>query len=145
MYIQRAIDLLRVGGHRITQSRREVLKALDQADRPMSPYELQKLLLAEGRHLDHVTIYRTLELLCDLNLAHRVSSLGGFVRCSLDDTGACHRYMVCRRCGAFLEFADESLCQKEEEAVRSFGFHTEQHIAESLGICANCRVQGAVR
>lgn len=139
MYVRRALELLRARGHRITPPRKAVLEALDGADRPMSPYELQKLLESRGRRLDHVTIYRTLELLSANNLAHRVTSLGGFVRCSLDDEEACHRYMVCRLCGTFNEFSDGALCEKEEEVVRGFGFHTEQHVAESVGLCPNCQ------
>ncbi len=139
MYVRRALELLRDSGHRITPPRKAVLEALDRANRPLSPYELQRLLEDQGRRLDHVTIYRTLELLCAHNLAHRVTALGGFVRCSLDGEEACHRYTVCRRCGTFHEFADETLCEKEKEVVRSFGFHTEQHVAESLGLCANCQ------
>lgn len=138
MYTQRALEMLRARGHRITQSRRAVLEVLERADRPLSPYQMQKLLRQEGRRQDHVTIYRTLDLLCAHNLAHRVPSSGGFVRCSLDDEEACHRYMICLRCGTFLEFADEALCQKEDEAVRSFGFQAERHVAESLGLCADC-------
>lgn len=139
MYVRRALELLRARGHRITPSRKAVLEALDQADRPMSPYDIQRLMQGRGRRIDHVTIYRTLELLNANNLAHRVTSLGGFVRCSLEDEDGCHRYMVCRRCGTFHEFADETLCEREEEAVRGFGFHTEQHVAESLGLCADCQ------
>lgn len=139
MYVKWALKTLRARGHRLTQTRKVILDALGRADRPMSPYEIQRSLEAEGRHLDHVTIYRTLELLCANSLAHRVSSLGGFVRCSLDGEAGCHRYMICRRCGTFQEFADETLCEKEEEAARKVGFQTEQHLAESLGLCANCR------
>src|SRR3972149_5688872 len=139
MYVQRALEILRARGHRITQPRRAVLEALDRAGRAMSPYDLQRLLREEGRNLDHVTIYRTLELLCSQNLAHRVTSLGGFVRCSLDKEDACHRYMVCRSCGTFSEFADEALCQKEEEDVKSYGLLGEKHVAASLGLCADCR------
>ena len=138
MYVTRAVHILKASGYRITSSRKSVLGALERAERPMSPYELQKMLEQSGQHLDHVTIYRTLEILGNLNLAHRVTSLGGFVRCSLDYDEACHRYVVCRRCGAFFEFADETLCKKEQEVVRGFGFLTEQHVAESLGLCAAC-------
>lgn len=139
MYVKRALQVLRERGHRVTKTRRVILETLDRADRPMSPYEMQKVLQDEGRHLDHVTIYRTLELLSANGLVHRVSSLGGFVRCSLDDEVGCHRYMVCRSCGSFREFADESLCEREGETARAFGFHTEHHFAESLGLCANCQ------
>ncbi len=115
-----------------------VLMALEQAENPLSPYEIQRLLQEEGKHLDPVTIYRILDLFCSLNLVHRVWSRGGFVRCTLGDEGGCHRYMVCRNCGDLQEFADKLLCHTEDEVTEKFGFYTEYHITEFSGLCSHC-------
>ena len=94
--------------------------------------------MREGKYLNHVTIYRILDLLCSLNLAHKMLSGGGFVKCSLDAVEGCHRFMVCQDCGAIQEFADEGLCQKENEFARNLGFHTEHHLSEFSGLCSRC-------
>ena len=140
--VQGALKVLRANGYKVTQPRMRVLKALSRADKPVSPYELQEMLRQEGEHLNHVTIYRILDLLCALNLAHKVLLLGGFVRCSLGDQEGCHRFMVCRECGALKEFADRTLCQEEIEVTQELGFHTEHHFSEVSGVCARC--QGVV-
>jgi Fur family zinc uptake transcriptional regulator len=116
-----------------------VLKVLAGVQEPVSPYEIQKILEGNGQHLNHVTIYRILDLFCDLNLAHKVLLLNGFVRCGLGEKEGCHRFMVCRECGALKEFADKALCEEENVIAQDLGFHSEQHFSEVSGICANCR------
>ncbi|MDH4368117.1 MAG: transcriptional repressor, partial [Dehalococcoidia bacterium] len=79
-----------------------------------------------------------LDLFCRLNLAHKMLSSGGFVKCSLDAVEGCHRFMVCQDCGAIQEFADEGLCQGENRFARNLGFHTEHHLSEFAGLCSRC-------
>jgi len=137
--IQGAIRVLRAKGYKVTQPRKQVLKALTRVQKPVSPYDVQKILQRKGEHLDHVTIYRVLDLLCLFNLAHKVLLSGGYVKCTLGNREGCHRFMVCRQCGAFQEFADKSLCDEEDEVARDLGFRTEQHFSEFFGLCAKCQ------
>lgn len=136
--VQDSIQVLQAQGYKVTRPRRQVLEALEEAEKPLSPYDIQRLLKQKGKYLNHVTIYRILELLCRLNLAHKVLSSGGFVKCSLANEMGCHRFVVCRECGVIQEFADEGLCRGENEFAQNFGFHTEYHLAESSGLCASC-------
>ena len=130
--------ILRTQGYRVTEPRKRVLEALEKAAKPLSPYEIQSLLAKQGKHLNHVTIYRILDLFCRLNLAHRVLSSGGFVKCAIGGKEGCHRFMVCRQCGAIQEFADEDLCHEESKFAQNLGFHTEYHLSESSGLCSGC-------
>jgi len=138
LVVQDSIRILQAQGYKVTKPRRQVLEALEGAKEPVSPYDIQRLLRQEGKYLNHVTIYRILDLFCRLNLAHKVLSSGGFVKCGLGDEAGCHRFMVCRRCGVLREFADEVLCREESELAQNSGFHTECHLSESSGLCANC-------
>jgi len=133
-----SIQILQAQGYKVTRPRRLVLEVLEEAKEPVSPYDIQRLLRQEGKYLNHVTIYRILDLFCRLNLAHKVLSSGGFVKCSLGKEEGCHRFMVCRRCGVLREFADEGLCREESELAQNSGFHTEYHLSESSGLCSDC-------
>ena len=137
--IHGALQVLRSRGYRVTGPRKQVLKALAEVKSPVSPYGIQDILSKKGEHLNHVTIYRILDLFCDLNLAHKVLLLNGFVKCSLGKKEGCHRFMVCRQCGALREFADKALCEEENVIAQDLGFHSEQHFSEFSGICANCQ------
>ncbi|MFC1925854.1 Fur family transcriptional regulator, partial [Chloroflexota bacterium] len=143
MWLDYSLKTLRSNGYKITRPRRKILDILDQMDKPLSPYGIQKLLRDDGNYLDHVTIYRILDLLCTLNLAHRVLSVGGFKKCTLNDEEGCHRYMICRICGDLQEFADTALCDMENKVADKFGFQTEHHQTEFSGVCSFCRSQSS--
>jgi len=136
--VRDSIRILQAQGHKATKPRRLVLEVLEEIEKPLSPYDIQEILHIKGKHLNHVTIYRILDLLCSLNLAHKVVSCSGFVKCSLDAAEGCHRFMVCQDCGAIQEFADQGLCQGENEFARNLGFHTEHHLSEFSGLCSQC-------
>ena len=138
LVVQDSIQILQAQGYKVTKPRRQVLEVLEGAQKPVSPYDIQSTLRKQGKYLNHVTIYRILDLFCCLNLAHRVLSSGGFVKCGLGNEAGCHRFMVCRECGAIEEFADEGLCQEEKEFAQKLGFHTEYHLSESSGLCSEC-------
>jgi Fur family transcriptional regulator, zinc uptake regulator len=132
---------LRSCGCKITEPRRLVLEALDEATGPLSPYDIQKLLRTKGKLLNVVTIYRVLSLFCSLNLSHKLSQ-GGFVKCTLGDQVGCHRFTICRHCGGLQEFSSPDLCRQEQKIAWDLGFHSEQHLSETLGLCARCYGSG---
>jgi len=135
---QNSIRTLQAQGYKATKPRKLVLDVLEETDKPLSPYDIQGILRTAGKHLNHVTIYRILDLLCRLNLAHRMLSSGRFVKCSLGTGEGCHRFMICQDCGAIQEFADQGLCQGENEFAQDLGFHTQYHISEFSGLCSHC-------
>ncbi len=136
--VQDSIRILQTQGYKVTKPRLQVLEVLNNAQQLVSPYEIQDLLREQGRYLNHVTIYRVLDLLCHLNLAHRLPSSGRFTKCNLGNKEGCHRFMICNMCGAIQEFADEDLCRSESKIAQNTGFHTQYHISESYGLCSDC-------
>jgi Fur family zinc uptake transcriptional regulator len=136
--VKDSIRTLQAQGYKATKPRKLVLDVLDQTEKPLSPDDIQGIVRARGKHLNHVTIYRTLDLLCSLNLAHKMLSSGGFVKCSLDAGEGCHRFMICQQCGAVQEFADKELCREENEVARNLGFYAEHHLSEFSGLCSDC-------
>lgn len=136
--VQHSIETLQANGYKTTKPRKLVLEVLEETEQPLSPYDIQGILRDRGKYLNHVTIYRILSLLCSLNLAHKMLSNGGFVKCSLNTTEGCHRFMVCQHCGAIKEFVDKHLCQEEKAFAEDFGFYTEHHLSEFSGLCSRC-------
>ena len=138
--IHGALQVLRSRGYRVTEPRKRVLKVLAEVQGPVSHYDIQEILQRKGEYVNHVTIYRVLELLCSLNLAHKVLLVGGFVRCTLGEVGGCHRFVVCRECGALREYTDKVLCEEENAVAQELGFRAEQHFSEFSGICSKCQM-----
>ncbi len=138
-FSEHAVAVLRERGYKVTRPRRQVIEAIDSAEGAMSPVDIGRMMEGNAKHLDQVTIYRVINLLCSLNLVHRVFSRGGYVRCDLLEEEGCHRFLVCRGCGSLQEFRDEALCRQESEAARRLGFRAEHHVTESPGLCQGCR------
>lgn len=136
--VQDSIRVLQAQGYKVTKPRRQVLEVLEEAEKSLSPYDIQGLLHQQGKHLNHVTIYRILDLFCSLNLVHRILSSGGFVKCTLGNKEGCHRFMVCYHCGITQEFVNQQLCLQESKSTQNIGFHAEYHFSESSGLCSNC-------
>ncbi|HMQ97157.1 MAG TPA: Fur family transcriptional regulator, partial [Candidatus Nanoperiomorbaceae bacterium] len=87
-------ELLRTSGNRLTNPRRQVFTALQQADEPLS---LQRLLaLAPGT--DRTSIYRTLELYEQLHIIDIVH-IGWKKRYELADPfKPHHHHLQCTKC-----------------------------------------------
>jgi Fur family zinc uptake transcriptional regulator len=136
--VQDSIRILHAQGYKATKPRKLVLEVLEEIEKPLSPYDIRGILHQRGKYLNHVTIYRILDLFCSLNLVHKMLSSGGFVKCSLNAIEGCHRFMICQHCGAIQEFTDKGLCQGENEFAQNFGFHTEHHLSEFSGLCSRC-------
>lgn len=137
-FVEHSIAVLRSGGYKVTKPRRQVLQVVAEANGPVSPYDIGKMMADRGEHLDHVTIYRVLNLLISLNLVHKVLSRGGFVKCELPGASGCHRFLLCRNCGVLQEFSDEALCRQESSIAQGFGFRAEHHLTECYGLCREC-------
>jgi Fe2+ or Zn2+ uptake regulation protein len=136
--IQDSIQVLRAQGHKVTKPRLQVIEILSKAQKPASAYEIQDLLRQQGKYLNHVTIYRVLELLCHLKLAHNLPSGKSFTKCTLGNREGCHRFMICHNCGTIKEYVDDKICRSEKKVARDIGFYTQYHISESYGLCSDC-------
>lgn len=129
---------LRSAGYRVTSSRRQVLSVLADADRALSPYAIREALGAGAAVPDVVTVYRILELLTALDLAHRVHSVNGWVACSRLRCGGCHHPVICEGCGRIEEVEGHQL-EPLERDLAAAGWAVRGHVLEFRGLCPACR------
>jgi Fur family ferric uptake transcriptional regulator len=126
-------------GYRITEPRRAVMQVLLKANAPLSPQEI----LADGEtiysNLGLTTVYRTVALFEDLELArrvHRDDGCHGYVA-----TTPGHRHhVICRHCGRVVEFAGsedlEALIARVEART---DYRVVDHLLQLFGLCPECR------
>jgi Fur family zinc uptake transcriptional regulator len=126
-------------GESLTPLRQRVLELLLDRPGPAKAYDLLPLLGGEKGQAKPPTIYRALDFLVRLGLAHRIESLNAFVAC---DVGACARstiFLICERCGSTEEFdAGHALVDLSEAASRD-GFSIRRTMIEASGVCASCQ------
>ena len=128
-------------GERMTAPRRRVLELLLAAGEPVKAYDLiARFGGAEGQAAKPPTVYRALDFLERLGLAHRIASISAYVACSGDDQSAhAAAFLICDCCGATEEVAVAG-GDAFAEAASLAGYAIERTTIEGHGRCPACRV-----
>ena len=129
---------LQARGYRLTAARRAILAALAESGGHVTADELAALVRRDAPRVGRMTVYRTLDLLCDLGLLRPVFQGGGAARYILLHDGH-HHHLVCSGCGRVVEFNECALGDLIEAVSRRFAFQVDGHLLEFYGRCAACR------
>jgi Fur family ferric uptake transcriptional regulator len=131
-------ETLREKGHRLTPQRMLVIEALHNADRHISAEELYKQLHSRYPYANISTVYRTLELLKELNLVTETNFGEGYVRYHVAEKGH-HHHLVCHSCGKVIDLDESALRPLKHTLLQKYGFDADlRHLAIS-GKCSECR------
>lgn len=124
-------------GQKFTPIRRQVMRLLLDSEQPAKAYDLLQRLDGVGA-AKPPTVYRALEFLMDMDLAHKIESLNAFVACG----HLCHEhatvFLICDTCGAANELHAEGALKTIESDASEVGFAVRRAVIEVRGECANC-------
>lgn len=138
-HLAEAERICAAAGEALTPLRRKVLTLLLDEQAPAKAYDLLGKLGREDRPAKPPTVYRALDFLVRLGLAHKIQSLNAFIAC---DVGACERstiFLICDQCGAAEEFDAGHALVDLSEAAEKDGFTIKRTMIEAAGLCAACR------
>ncbi|MFZ8999159.1 MAG: Fur family transcriptional regulator [Ilumatobacteraceae bacterium] len=144
---RRTAELHRSVAHRLaeqdqqyTANRRTVVDLLAAAGCPVTLPDL----LAADPTLAQSSVYRTLSVLTDAGVVHRLVHVGDHAMFELDEhlTGH-HHHLVCDRCGTVLdvvfpESVESLLARTFDEVSSPAGFSPTSHTIDVHGRCAAC-------
>jgi Fur family zinc uptake transcriptional regulator len=122
----------------LTPLRRRVFELLIDQHGPAKAYDLLPLI-DEAKQAKPPTVYRALDFLVRMGLAHRIESMNAFVAC---DIGACERstiFLICEKCGAAEEFDAGHALVDLSEAAKKDGFAIRRTMIEASGLCSACQ------
>jgi len=127
---------------RYTGNRRLVVRALAEADAPMT---IAALLEVEAE-LAQSSTYRNLAVLEEAGIVHRIVTTDDHARFELteDVTGTHHHHLVCTTCGDVLDVTlpddlEEELHTALTEAASTSDFDGAHHRIDVIGTCRSCR------
>ncbi|ABC22711.1 ferric uptake regulator family protein [Rhodospirillum rubrum F11] len=133
-------------GARLTAARRRVLDVLlrEGGHGALGAYEIIDRMAARGdARPAPMSVYRALEFLIEVGLAHRISSLNAFVACAHPRRNHGAQFLVCRSCHAVIEIddqeCDDTLGRALDAAAQAAGFLAEAPVVEVPGLCRRCR------
>ncbi|MGW4756207.1 Fur family transcriptional regulator [Streptomyces chartreusis] len=131
--------LLRRHGLRCTPSRLRILALLGACDHHLSTGEACAHLASAGEAIHPTTVYRTLETLTAVGLAHAVPGPGA-TRYGL--TGEPHHHTVCRRCGRVTALGSDHLREAVGRIEELTGLRPDASGSLLVyGRCARCTAE----
>ena len=121
-------------GARFTPLRKRVFELLVEAGGPVKAYDLIARLKA-GETSAPPTVYRALDALVAVGLAHRVASLNAYVACHHEGDQHAAWLMICDCCGNV-----EEIAQPSPEALKSLRQQSKFQVQalEAHGRCERC-------
>ena len=122
-------EALRARGQRVTLPRLMVHRFVASAPQHVTADDVHDELPS----LSFGTIYSTLELLGELGLVRRVSTLEGAA--VYDSRTDAHDHALCRVCGRMFDLEHQDL----PKPALPRGFTAERAQVEIVGVCADCR------
>lgn len=144
-YTQEAIKILKDKGYKSTKPRQLILKVLDESEVPLSPYEISEKVKNLGETGDVVGVYRSLEILEESDLVHKVLSTGKFLKCKLkldhdhDHEHSCHHNLICKKCNKIREIDCVGMDLFKRVVSSENNFEIHNHVLEFYGICSDCK------
>jgi Fur family ferric uptake transcriptional regulator len=122
-----------------TEQRETILEVFLQSKRHLTVEELHNLVKYRDPSIGLTTIYRTMKLFCDCNLARANHFDEGRVRYEQQYKTAHHDHMICTKCGDAIEFVNPQIEKLQEKVARQFGFQMTNHRMEIYGLCQKCQ------
>lgn len=125
-------------GLKSTKQRDTILDCFLSCDQHLSTEELYLKLKESSPGIGFATVYRTLKLFAESGIAREIQFGDGQTRYEHLHAGEHHDHLVCTKCGAIMEFENETIEKLQAEVARNHGFTILTHKLELYGICKNC-------
>lgn len=129
--------------YKVTPQRQVILKAfLENAAEHLSAEEVYNIVKERYPDIGLATVYRTLDLLAELEILQKINFGDGRTRYELDQHEThYHHHMICLECGRVQEFDDDLLESLEKLLTQQTGFHITDHQLKFFGYCRDCAAQ----
>jgi Fur family ferric uptake transcriptional regulator len=135
----RIAGILRKHGYKLTPQRHAVLKVIASSNDHLTPEAIYGKARLKNPDIGLVTVYRTLDLLSQLNMVCRVHAPDGCRSYMMRRPTEHHHHLVCSQCGRVVDFTDCTLEDLEQRLTQETRFDINGHLLEFYGLCPDCR------
>ncbi|WP_424767161.1 Fur family transcriptional regulator [Paenibacillus sp. sgz302251] len=135
-------------GYKLTTQRGIILRVLLENEQDhLSAEGVFMLVKMKFSEIGLATVYRTLELLADLNIVQKMNFGDGVARYDLrgEDHEHMHHHLICDECGSLHEIKEDWLFELEQRLEREYGFTVTDHRLDFTGTYKQCSSGGACK
>ncbi|GGB78574.1 MULTISPECIES: transcriptional repressor [Henriciella] len=136
-FLSEAETLAERKGQKLTKIRRKVLRLLLESAEPSKAYDLLANLDGEGS-AKPPTVYRALDFLQDVGLAHKIESLNAYVACGHASHKHSAVFLICDTCGGAEELHATATTDALQAETSAAGFRLRHAVIEVRGTCRAC-------
>jgi Fur family ferric uptake transcriptional regulator len=141
---ERFKTLLKEKGLKVTTQRILILQALEsRPDRHLTAEEIYECVKTCNPDIGLATVYRTIQLLADLNLIDKLNLGDGFIRYEISsrnkEDAHHHHHLICLNCGNVLTFEGDFMDDLENRIQDAMNFNVVDHEVKLFGYCSECR------
>lgn len=135
-------DRLKETGFKITPQRRAIIEILlKHENEHLSSEEIYDLVRVDCPEIGLATVYRTMQLLDEINVISKLNLDDGCVRYELSvDEEDCHHHhhLICSKCNKIMEVKEDLLDTIEREIQSLYKFKIIDHDVKFYGLCEDC-------
>ncbi|MDK2808985.1 MAG: Fur family transcriptional regulator, ferric uptake regulator [Clostridiales bacterium] len=138
------IQILKERGLKVTSQRIAVLQIFyEHKGAHLSVEEIYEMVKKESPEIGLATVYRTVQLLSELEIIDKVNLDEGYVRYEIGMLGGekshHHHHLICLRCGGVFAFEEDGMDSLEEHIYHTQGFLVIDHEVKLFGYCLQCQ------
>jgi Fur family transcriptional regulator, ferric uptake regulator len=141
--LQQVRDEAKRRGIRWTNQRQVIVETFLASHEHLTAESLHRLVRELDASVSAATVYRTVNLLVEIGVAHRRHFGGGSATFEPALNKAHHDHLVCLACGTISEFHHDAIERLQEDVAREQRFHLVSHRLELYGLCATCQAKGS--
>ncbi|MFA9463024.1 MAG: Fur family transcriptional regulator [Velocimicrobium sp.] len=134
---------LKDNGLKVTNQRIAVLEIFrEHSGSHLSVEEIYDFVKKDYPEIGLATVYRTVQLLSELELIDKVNLDEGYVRYEIGmmdgQKAHHHHHLICLSCGKVFAFGEDMLDSLEEHINQTQGFRVVNHEVKLFGYCKKC-------
>ena len=142
MKSERLHELLIQNGYKLTKQRELIFEVLNEnKGTHLSPEEIHLIVNKMDKDIGIATVYRTLLLFEELNIAYKLDFDDNRYRYEIadEDKEHQHHHLICNNCGKVLEVRESLLEEIEKGLLNKYGFVVQEHELKFYGLCSECQ------
>lgn len=126
--------------YKLTRQREIILETiLEKKNWHFTAEELFSAVREKDKEIGMATIYRTLELLQNLDIVHVLDFNEDSRKYEIYLEEAHHHHLICKGCGKLIEFSDQDIDYFEAELEEKYDFQITEHKLRFYGYCKECK------
>ena len=127
--------------YKLTPQRKRILKILlDNEQEHLSAEDIYKIVKHHYPEMGLATVYRTLEILADIDILEKMNFDDGKARYEFSSYDKHHHHhLICLKCSKVIEFNDDLLDVLERTISEKKDFEVVDHKLKFYGYCSKCK------